>query len=547
MELSKYQKDILDYIRNGTGNIIVQACAGSGKTTTLKEICLALDRSMSVIALCFNKINAVQFGEKLPKFVEASTMHSCGLKIIRNHVRGVKVDTDKANGIYNQLLGKPSRRSPADKELYKVLTKVVPLCRSTLRDISNINDVEYVLDNYAPGTSLELITLSDICETGRKVVGMCRDKRRLIDFDDMIDHVVYYGLTPSTHYDVILGDEVQDWNAQQSEFVRLLASQKKSPKPTGDPDILDSILSSAGMLADEKKPERPTESRIVLVGDRNQSIYAFRGADTMAMDNLKKTFQCEEFPLSVCYRCPTSVISEAQGVVGEDEILPADGAKEGVVEVRQVSDYTRTLRELPQGAMVLCRTNAPLLPAALQLIRDGRKACVRGRDIASNLISIVNKFAPKSDSIGDLIDNIRDWSRDKANRLMRNNSHAAAQAVVDQMECIRAVARECDEVGEVSSRINRIFSDDVEEVTFSSAHRSKGLEADYIVILAPELMPHPMALKYGNDESVQQEKNLKYVAVTRSMETLIYQPKPPTFEDECYGIDVVEEIGESPE
>ena len=39
MTPSKYQKNILDTVNNTTKNIIIQACAGSGKITTLKMIC----------------------------------------------------------------------------------------------------------------------------------------------------------------------------------------------------------------------------------------------------------------------------------------------------------------------------------------------------------------------------------------------------------------------------------------------------------------------------------------------------------------------------
>jgi superfamily I DNA/RNA helicase len=50
---------------------------------------------------------------------------------------------------------------------------------------------------------------------------------------------------------------------------------------------------------------------------------------------------------------------------------------------------------------------------------------------------------------------------------------------------------------------------------FCTVHRSKGLEAKVVYILRPDLMPHPK----GN---AQEERNLKYVAITRAKERLIW-------------------------
>jgi superfamily I DNA/RNA helicase len=48
-------------------------------------------------------------------------------------------------------------------------------------------------------------------------------------------------------------------------------------------------------------------------------------------------------------------------------------------------------------------------------------------------------------------------------------------------------------------------------------HRAKGLEAKNVFILKPELLPHPMAKQPWQQE---QERNIKYVAFTRALESL---------------------------
>jgi superfamily I DNA/RNA helicase len=57
-----------------------------------------------------------------------------------------------------------------------------------------------------------------------------------------------------------------------------------------------------------------------------------------------------------------------------------------------------------------------------------------------------------------------------------------------------------------------------EVVTLSSIHRAKGLEADNVVILEPELL----AARARDPEAFQQEKNLLYVALTRAKNHLAF-------------------------
>jgi len=66
--------------------------------------------------------------------------------------------------------------------------------------------------------------------------------------------------------------------------------------------------------------------------------------------------------------------------------------------------------------------------------------------------------------------------------------------------------------------IEQIFSDNGKAgVKLSSVHRAKGLEANVVWILCPDLMPHPKAEQPWEQE---QEMNLKYVAITRAKREL---------------------------
>ena len=75
---------------------------------------------------------------------------------------------------------------------------------------------------------------------------------------------------------------------------------------------------------------------------------------------------------------------------------------------------------------------------------------------------------------------------------------------------------------QLKSYINRIFSDENIEnaVMLSTAHKSKGLEANRVMILLPDKLP----LKFPHQQKWQeiQEMNLKYVALTRARKELIF-------------------------
>jgi len=56
-------------------------------------------------------------------------------------------------------------------------------------------------------------------------------------------------------------------------------------------------------------------------------------------------------------------------------------------------------------------------------------------------------------------------------------------------------------------------------VQLSTVHKAKGLEAERVFILRPDLMPHPAA-KSADD--MQTEANVEYVAITRTLNELRY-------------------------
>lgn len=91
----------------------------------------------------------------------------------------------------------------------------------------------------------------------------------------------------------------------------------------------------------------------------------------------------------------------------------------------------------------------------------------------------------------------------------------------EKVQIVNVLAEGCGTVAEVMAKIARIFSDAMGAgITLSTVHRFKGLEAERVFIVEPQLIPFP----YYTEQAwqVQQENNIDYVARTRAISHLEY-------------------------
>ncbi|HPP02933.1 MAG TPA: UvrD-helicase domain-containing protein, partial [bacterium] len=450
---SHYQRAILEALMDGKDNLLIQACAGSGKTATLKMICSVAPPSVSTIAVCFNKSIQQEFAKKLPPHVEAKTLHSVGLTACRQALGRVQVEYKKLEHI---LLDFIERHGIPDDYAWTLRTEIPRLLSLVLAAQVDPMDSESVKDLAA---NYDLECSEPTLMALPAILVAKRQDRQTIDFDDMLDHPLAHGYRIQ-QYDLVLVDEAQDLNAQQIHLVSRLM------KPDG---------------------------RLIAVGDRFQAIYGFRGADHMSMDTIKERFHCLELPLSYCYRCGSSVVSEAQRVVGCQVIQSPEGQHSGIVIRRGPEEYNHTIFSLMPGDLVICRTNAPLVSPCLELIRHGMKATIKGADIGKRLVRII-KDVCEAEKIDDheievfkrQMDHWRDTQVEKA---LNEGRPGVASYYQDLADTIFQFALAARSVNEIEEKILRIF-DDTEnrrEVSFSSIHRAKGLEAHRVVYLGPEL------------------------------------------------------------
>lgn len=480
---TKYQKAIFDWLWHENGHAVVNAVAGSGKTTTLMDCLHFIKPGSQTIMVAFNKHIADELNSRnLPNNTKAATLHSVGFRSLKQKVKGrIKVDGWKIKKIFQGIMCYAQMNSDERKEFWGIchpVVKMVSLLKNfgygSFRPKASIEDIQALADRYAVDISVSFETFLDyISQCMKESV----NQQNIIDFDDMLYLPIKLGVK-FFEYDYVFVDESQDLNPIQIEIVRQMSKH----------------------------------GRAIFVGDRNQAIYGFRGADVEAIDTIIKEFNAKELPLSICWRCPVSVVTSAREIV--PQIEPSTNAVQGEVCNINEEKFEEIVKD---EDYVLCRTMAPLVQHCLRLIRDGKKAIVRGRDIGTGLKNIIDKIA-SSDFEGSLLEKIELWGRDAVEKIPESQNNRKI-TLEDQIATLLVLSEKYTKWSQVKQVIDDIFSDSIEGITFATIHRAKGLESDRVFVLRPDLLPHPMAKQEWEQD---QETNLKYVAITRAMKTLVW-------------------------
>jgi superfamily I DNA/RNA helicase len=310
--------------------------------------------------------------------------------------------------------------------------------------------------------------------TGEK--GAC-----VIDFDDMLYQPLAHKCD-FPQYDFVFVDEAQDLNHVQRLFISCLLKH---------------------------------DGRMVAVGDTHQAIYGFRGASHNSMDLIKEHYGCRELPLSICYRCDTSIVEVAQQFV--PHIEARRGAGPGVVEIVENAGHFRLYKS---GDYILCRTNAPLVHEAMRLSIMGNNVCILGNDVVPRLAKMAKEIEKDEGCICNRT--IKQYGMNNAWRIPQEKKFKRA-VFDDNLEVLGYIAGDTEmSADSIKKVLDNIFFDKppVEAcIMLSTVHKAKGLEAERVFIIRPDLMPFPYA---ETAEELQQERNLIYVAVTRAKKELYY-------------------------
>lgn len=472
-------------------SLIVNALAGTGKTTTLTMLAKALPPEPA-LALAFNKKIKEELEKRFPKNFSVMTMNGLGHRAWSFTINKKKmlIDTNKVGRLTTEAL----RAFPDSKgEWVSIRTLVVMAmqrglvpsqfqhARSLIPDTpSTWEQIDYELDlNLTP----------DERKLARRILISSIEEgfNGCISYDDQIYlPVVFSGAFP--RFNTVLVDEAQDLSPLNHEMLRKVAAGK-----------------------------------LIVVGDPRQAIYAFRGADHNSMTNLKALKkEWIELPLNTTFRCPQVVVAR------QHAHAPAYRAAD-TNPVGEICDWTSTgewnvdkLKPFAQTELaILCRNNAPLLSMAFKLLRQGIGVNMLGRDIGRGLSLLCKKLSPDqslaSDQFRTLLGN---WFETERSKAEVNEDASKIDSVTDKYECIVAVMdnRKPRTVRELISELDNLFARETGLVTLATGHKAKGLEWDTVLHLDPWRIPSKWAKK---PDEITQEHNLRYVLETRTKHTLI--------------------------
>lgn len=506
-------------------HVEVRALAGTGKTTTVIEGMadvkgfpttimpseqqhevwkqMHLGKSDTIKFCAFgNAIAEVLKGKLIQRGLnkvgcDASTLHSFGFAAFRSAFGYRKPSSWAVLDLIAAEMGGDRRdlmKVKGNPVVFNAANELVSLCKQNLLEPTQEN-----LDTLSSYYDVELNGSRDrVYDLVPKVLERCKNPNPgcEIAFDDMIWIPIVLGLhIPKS--DVLIVDESQDLNRMQQE-----------------------LAYKAG-------------HRIIYVGDPNQAIFGFAGADSESMSRMNEVLSgqggCTTLPLTVTRRCGRAIVEAAQAYVPEYQAHESNS--EGIVrDMRYPTKKNQP--ELPfeqtyaidvrPGDMVLCRCNAPLVTQCFKFIKRRMKANILGRKIGDGLVTLVNKMDAKN--VPDLVGKLSDWlaSETSKEQAKRNPSETKLQGLEDRHDCILAFTEGANSVDGIVSSIKDVFTDDTNTpgVKFASIHKSKGLESHRVFYLQPEgVGPREDKMQ---DWELEQERNLRYVAITRAVDELVY-------------------------
>ena len=472
-------------------SLMVNALAGTGKTTTLVMLAEALPREPA-LALAFNKKIKEELEKRFPSNFSVMTMNGLGHRAwsFAINKKQMLIDANKIGRITTEAL-KPYRESKS--EWANIRTLVVLAMQRGLVP-SQFQNARALLadtpDNWAAlDDELDLGLTADERKLARQILisSIEEGMKGCISYDDQIYlPVVFPGAFP--RFNTVLVDEAQDLSPLNHQMLRKVCA-----------------------------------GRLIAVGDPRQAIYAFRGADHNSMTNLRALRpNWIELPLNTTFRCPKSVVARQWGHA--PQYIAAEGNPNGQIFDLQSEKWTwaKIMREAHKGDLaVLCRNNAPLVSLAFKLIAQGIGVNMLGRDIGRGLSTLCKKLCPDlSTSTKDFLPLLRSFREAEISKAEANDNATKAASISDKCDCIEAVAANARPatIGELVKKMDNLFAQTDGLITLATGHKAKGLEWSTVVHLDPWRIPSKWAKK---DDEIQQENNLRYVLETRTKHTLI--------------------------
>jgi DNA helicase-2/ATP-dependent DNA helicase PcrA len=499
-QYSTYQQEIFNFAVNGAGHGIVEAVAGSGKTTTLIECVKRVNGTCLVMA--FNKSIQTELQTKLrgSKNITVSTLHNFGLQLLTEHFQNITVDVSspqksKFHKVKTEMDPMKKKRNIVFKTLDKLddskdkrqlchyLIKMTKAVQDNIIDCNKTEEIELLIDRHFTDLHRKTNIKDQVMKYLPIIVQKCKESYDKVDFEDMIWLPSQYDIK-SQHYDWVFLDEAQDINVSQLLlFLRAVSST----------------------------------TRVMIFGDPAQAIYAWRGACSDSIQQIadQLTPTVTRLPLSLTYRCPKSHVALAQRIV--PQIIAKHDAEVGTIT--EDLSMTEAQPMIKIGDMILCRKNKPMVQLAFQLLREGKKAYIIGEPADKDALL---ERLDDGKSLTMIIQEAKQEMEETVSLLEKRGQSTKAAITKDLFRTFIWLAEQHTSVEELRNRIKMMFTGSDygphDAIRCSSVHRAKGLEADRVWIIVTKINKKMIKEEWQRKE----ERNITYVAWTRSKRDLFF-------------------------
>lgn len=339
------------------GPVLILAGAGSGKTSVLtRRIAYLIENAgvnpWNIMAITFTNKAAEEMRSRVDDIVGygsesiwVSTFHSTCVRILRRHID--RLGFDNSFTIYD---------TDDAKSVMKDVCKKLDIDTKQLKERTILNAISAAKDNLISTTEYEMSAVGDYVKKRISAAyaeyQITLKKNNALDFDDLIVKTVeLFKSCPDVlenyqnRFEYIMVDEYQDTNTAQFELIRLLASRNRN---------------------------------LCVVGDDDQSIYKFRGANIRNILDFEQVYpDAVVIKLEQNYRSTQNVLDAANAVIRnnvgrKDKALWTDKGAGNRIHFRAfdnayeeseyiAGDIKRKKRELVSDynqCAVLYRTNA---------------------------------------------------------------------------------------------------------------------------------------------------------------------------------------------
>jgi DNA helicase-2/ATP-dependent DNA helicase PcrA len=505
-----------------SGPVLVVAPAGSGKTTTLvARVCWLVDGGAnpgSITLVAFNKRAAEELAGRLDAALGPLGVASGAVRVRTFHALGREVVLDAGVSV-EPLVDRDGVMRDLWPEMPRADRGRLDLAFSRLKLDLRVTACEVAADPAAGPVARAFVAYERaVAETGG------------LDFDDLVLralHVLESDAALLSHWrsrcSTLLVDEAQDLDRSQLDLAVLLAGPGRN---------------------------------VTLVGDDDQTVYGWRLADVRRVLNLAAALPgLRRVDLETNYRCPPPVVARAVRLVEHNQerfakrilagprnagrLVLAPDASDDVVRVDRAMGtwpddgssravLARTNRELLVPVVVAVARGWPFRAPDLALpIEDARLDALLDRASeaeASNpthpLVALARLRAecrvallaappenPDEPTEADLLTSLLGWA-----------------VALPSLDALR------EAIGAFRSRLGELRRDDA-PLTLATAHGTKGLEWDHVLVLADGFPGRRSISDAAEPErALEEERRLAYVAWTRARRslTLLYDPAAPS-------------------